>query len=165
MFNAILNKKSELFISLAMVLALLLIASVSMYYLEHRAQPDAFSSIAATMWWGVATLTTVGYGDIYPITTAGKVLGGFIAILGVGLFALPAGIIASSFVEEMELLKHQKKIHSTKENYFVAGVRGLLTTEKISMDTSTMDVVLNNLKKPTGLTLGPWGRQAAMPIK
>ncbi len=108
--KAILNKKSELFISLAMVLVLLLLASVSMYALEHRAQPDAFSSVAATMWWGVATLTTVGYGDIYPITTAGKILGGFIAILGVGLFALPAGIIASGFVEEMEEAKKRQQL-------------------------------------------------------
>jgi voltage-gated potassium channel len=75
-----------------------------MYYVERDAQPEAFSSIPATMWWGVATLTTVGYGDVVPITPLGKVLGGLFAIVGVGLFALPAGILSSGFYEIM----HQK---------------------------------------------------------
>ena len=60
------------------------------------------------MWWGVATLTTVGYGDIYPITTLGRALGAIIAILGIGMFALPAGILASGFAEELEKLKGKK---------------------------------------------------------
>lgn len=72
-----------------------------MYYVENEAQPENFSSIPATMWWGIATLTTVGYGDIYPVTGLGKLLGGFIAIVGIGLFALPAGILASGFSEEL----------------------------------------------------------------
>ena len=69
---------------------------------EREAQPQQFSSIPASMWWGVATLTTVGYGDVYPVTTAGRVLGAGIAILGVGLFALPTGILASAFSEELQ---------------------------------------------------------------
>jgi voltage-gated potassium channel len=73
-----------------------------MYHIENQAQPDAFSSIPATMWYGVATLTTVGYGDIYPITPLGKFLGGVISILGIGLFALPTGILASGFSEIIE---------------------------------------------------------------
>ncbi len=126
-FRAVRNKRTELFISLVMVLVLLLMASVVMYFLERDAQPEAFSSVPATMWWGVATLTTVGYGDIYPITAYGKLLGGIIAILGVGLFALPAGIIASGFVEEIEndklskLLKLQEKRlkHAFSVEYYV----------------------------------------------
>ena len=62
------------------------------------------------MWWGVATLTTVGYGDIYPITPIGKVFGAIIAILGIGLFALPTGILASGFVEELERRKGKQRI-------------------------------------------------------
>lgn len=114
-FRAIRNKKTELFISLIMVLVLLVLASVLMYFLEHRAQPEAFASIPATMWWAVATLTTVGYGDIYPITVYGKLLGGIIAILGVGLFALPAGIIASGFVEEIESDKKKKTLKTLEQ--------------------------------------------------
>lgn len=111
-FRAIRNKKTELFISLGMVLVLLVLASTLMYFLERKAQPEAFDSIISTMWWGVATLTTVGYGDLYPVTGFGKLLGGVIAILGVGLFALPAGIIASGFVEEIE---KDKKLKSLKD--------------------------------------------------
>ncbi len=68
---------------------------------ENEAQPDKFPSIPAAMWWGVATLTTVGYGDIFPVTPLGKILSGFIAFLGIGIFALPTGILASGFAEEV----------------------------------------------------------------
>lgn len=91
------SAKEELVISLFAVLTLLVIASSLMYFIENEAQPEAFSSIPATMWWGVATLTTVGYGDVYPITGLGKLMGGIMAILGVGIFALPAGILANGF--------------------------------------------------------------------
>lgn len=77
-------------------------ASTLMYYVEYEAQPDAFSSIPHAMWWAVVTLTTVGYGDIYPITALGRVLASAIAILGIGFFALPAGIIAAGFIEEVK---------------------------------------------------------------
>ncbi len=95
------QRKEELLISLTIVLVVLVMASSMMYYIEHEVQPDNFSSIPATMWWGVATLTTVGYGDVYPITPLGKVLGAFISIMGVGIFALPAGIIAAGFESEI----------------------------------------------------------------
>ncbi len=94
-------KKEELVVTLCAVLFLLFLASSFIYYVEHDAQPDVFSSIPAAMWWGVATLTTVGYGDAYPVTVSGKVLGAVVAILGIGLFALPAGILASGFADEM----------------------------------------------------------------
>ncbi len=95
------DKREELFISMTFTFFLLLLASTLMYYAEHEAQPEAFSSIPHTMWWGIATLTTVGYGDVYPITNAGRVLGGIIAVIGIGLFALPTGILASGFSEEI----------------------------------------------------------------
>ena len=75
--------------------------NVGIYYFENEAQPEKFSSIIDSLWWSVATITTVGYGDVYPVTALGKVLGAFIAILGVGIFALPAGIIASGFESEI----------------------------------------------------------------
>ena len=103
--KAVQRRKEELLIVLTLVLVLLILSSSLMYYIEHEAQPDVFTSIPATMWWGVATLTTVGYGDVYPITPLGKLLGAFIAILGIGVFALPAGIIATSFESEISKKK------------------------------------------------------------
>ena len=73
-----------------------------MYLVEKEAQPEVFSSIPATMWWAVITLTTVGYGDIYPITPLGKFLGAIIAFLGIGMFAIPAGILSSGLVEAIQ---------------------------------------------------------------
>lgn len=91
-------KRSELAVVFMAIVFLLIMASALLFHLEHEAQPEAFSSIPASMWWGVATLTTVGYGDITPITPMGKFFGAIIALLGIGLFALPAGIIGSGFV-------------------------------------------------------------------
>ncbi len=95
------SKKEELFIAVGIVLLILVLASSIMYFLENEVQPQTFSSIPKALWWGVATLTTVGYGDIYPVTGLGKFFGAIIEILGVGLFALPAGIIAGGFSEEL----------------------------------------------------------------
>lgn len=99
--NVLKEKKEELLITVFVVFILLVVASSLMYFVENEAQPEVFSSIPAAMWWGVATLTTVGYGDICPITPIGKLLGATIAIMGIGMFALPAGILGSGFVEEM----------------------------------------------------------------
>ena len=99
------TKKEELVISLIFTVFILLIASTLMYYVENEAQPNNFSSIPETMWWGIATLTTVGYGDIYPVTGLGRFLGGTISIIGIGLFALPTGILASGFSEELSRKK------------------------------------------------------------
>jgi voltage-gated potassium channel len=101
-FARVLRQKTpELVSALFVAVILLLIASSLMYAVEREAQPDAFSSIPATMWWGVTTLTTVGYGDMAPITPLGRVLGACVAVLGVGMFAIPAGILASAFGEEL----------------------------------------------------------------
>ncbi len=100
--DVIKKKREQLVVSIIFILFMLLITSSVMYYVEHEAQPNAFSSIPETMWWGIATLTTVGYGDVYPITALGKFLGGIISILGIGLFALPTGILASGFSEVLE---------------------------------------------------------------
>ncbi len=96
------QKKEELVVTFAVTMILLVFASGFIYFLENEKQPDAFSSIPAAMWWGVATMTTVGYGDIYPVTAIGKLFGGFVAILGLGTFSLPAGIIAYGFIEEIQ---------------------------------------------------------------
>jgi len=108
--NVIVRKKEELILSFSVLALLLVFAASLMYYAEHAAQPEAFSSIPATMWWAVATLTTVGYGDVYPITTIGRILASASAILGVGLFALPAGILASGLQEEWAALKERQRM-------------------------------------------------------
>jgi voltage-gated potassium channel len=95
------DRKEQLVLSFFFILFILVFISVVMFYTEHEAQPEAFSSIPATMWWGIATITTVGYGDIVPMTPLGKFLGGFFAIAGIGLLALPAGILSSGFFEMM----------------------------------------------------------------
>jgi len=99
------QKKMELLTTFVMMLMMLLMASSFMFYVENQAQPKIFSSIPATMWWGIATLTTVGYGDVYPITLLGKLLAGLIAVLGIGIVALPSGILASGLIPEFENLK------------------------------------------------------------
>ena len=108
--NVFKAKREELVLSFIITLFLIIIASSVMYYAEHDAQPEKFSSIPETMWWSVATLTTVGYGDTYPITGLGKILTAFISILGIGMFALPAGILASGFSDEFKKLKREKVI-------------------------------------------------------
>ncbi|MDQ2693510.1 MAG: ion transporter [Chloroflexota bacterium] len=95
-------KREELGLTIFSGAILLIISSNLLYIIEHEAQPDRFASIPQAMWWGVVTLTTVGYGDIYPITPLGKIIGAIIAMLGIGLFALPAGIIASGFAAELQ---------------------------------------------------------------
>ncbi|MGE0667920.1 MAG: cyclic nucleotide-gated ion channel [Sphingomonadales bacterium] len=83
------------------VLGLVVFSATIIYYLEHEAQPQVFASISHCMWWAITTLTTVGYGDMVPITTAGRMFGGFVMICGLGMFALPVGIIASGFATEI----------------------------------------------------------------
>jgi len=97
--RVLVERKEQLVLSFLFILFVLVIISFIMFYVEHPAQPDKFSSIPATMWWGIATLTTVGYGDLVPITDVGKFLGGIFAIAGVALLALPAGILSSGFFE------------------------------------------------------------------
>lgn len=106
--NVIKKSKEELAITLLVMAVLLLLSSSVMYIVERDVQPEVFSSIPAALWWGVATLTTVGYGDVCPITPLGKFIGGIIALLGIGMFALPAGILASGFAEEIQGRRRKK---------------------------------------------------------
>lgn len=113
------SKKEELIITIVLGMIMIFFSSSFMYFLEHDAQPEAFSSIPHAMWWAVVTLTTVGYGDIYPITMSGKLLGGFIAVVGIGMFALPAGILGSAFV--LEEVFGQRRV-SMKNHFVLCGL-------------------------------------------
>lgn len=97
------SKRAEFVIAGVIMFVLLIICSSLAYFAEHEAQPQAFSSIPAALWWGMMTMTTVGYGDVYPITTAGKIIASFFAALGIGFFALPSAILASALIEQSRL--------------------------------------------------------------
>ena len=99
--QVLVRKRPELLVALFVVLVILVLASSLMYFAEHDDNPQDFSSIPAAMWWGIITLTTVGYGDVHPVTALGKTLGAVIAVLGIGMFALPTSILGAAFVEEM----------------------------------------------------------------
>lgn len=102
------RKKDILLATMYILLMTILMSAVFMYYAENSAQPEIFSSITATLWWAVATLTTVGYGDVYPVTVIGKLLATIIAITGIGIVALPTGILSSGFVEELGETKSEE---------------------------------------------------------
>jgi voltage-gated potassium channel len=103
------SRAAELWITLGVMGILLVLAASLIYYAEHDTQPDAYPDIPSSMWWSVVTLTTVGYGDIYPKSPAGKVLGACVATLGIGLFALPTAILGSGFLEEIQKRNKAKK--------------------------------------------------------
>lgn len=95
------EKAGDLAVAFFVLFIMVIFASSLMYHLEHEAQPEAFTSIPAAMWWGIITLTTIGYGDVYPITPAGKVVAAGIAVLGIAVYAIPTGIMASAFTEHL----------------------------------------------------------------
>lgn len=98
--RAIRDNRGQLLTAVVAMLVVLVVASSLMYIAENGSQPAAFPSIPAAMWWGMVTLTTVGYGDTVPVTPAGRILAAVIAVLGIGLFALPAGIISAGLTED-----------------------------------------------------------------
>lgn len=99
MVEAMYSERRVLWSAAMLMLALLVFQSSLVYYFEREAQPDKFGSIPAAMWWGIVTLTTVGYGDVVPITLWGRMAGGLTAVMGLCMFAIPVGIIASAFIE------------------------------------------------------------------
>lgn len=112
------NKKNQLISSIFVVFMLMIIASVLMYNIENQAQPETFSNAFSALWWAVATLTTVGYGDIYPVTIMGKILSATIALLGIGLVAVPSGIISAGFIETIEHEKEEKQSQEDEQKYY-----------------------------------------------
>jgi len=101
--------KAELSTTIFVTFVLMILSSTLMYYIEHDDQPEQFASIGDAFWWSIATLTTVGYGDVYPVTGLGKLLSGVIALIGIGFVALPTGIISSAFIEKIQSDKKIKK--------------------------------------------------------
>ena len=118
--QVITSKGQQLLSSVFIILVLMLASSLCMYSLEHEAQPQVFTNAFSGIWWSVSTLLTVGYGDIYPITTMGKLFGIIISFLGVGMVAIPTGIISAGFVDQYSRIKrlseyaHESDIHFIK---------------------------------------------------
>lgn len=113
------SKKQQLLSSVFIILVLMLASSLCMYSLENAAQPDVFSNAFSGIWWSVSTLLTIGYGDIYPITTLGKIFSIFITFLGVGMVAIPTGIISAGFVDQYSRLKRMSEYGSEENVHFI----------------------------------------------
>ncbi len=112
-------KKQQLLSSVFIILILMVASSLCMYSVEHTEQPEVFANAFSGIWWSASTLLTVGYGDIYPITILGKMLGIAIAFLGVGMVAIPTGIISAGFVEQYSSLKELDGFSDEKMINFV----------------------------------------------
>ncbi len=117
--EVIINKKQQLLSSLFILIVLMLASSLCMYSLEHKAQPDVFRNAFSGIWWAVSTLLTVGYGDIYPITALGRVFGIILTFLGVGMVAIPTGIISAGFVEQYSVLKRRSEYIAESDVRFI----------------------------------------------
>ena len=113
--DVIVNKRQQLLSSVFILFVLMLSSSLAMYSLEHAAQPEVFQNAFSGLWWSVSTLLTVGYGDIYPVTTMGKFFGIIITFLGVGMVAIPTGIISAGFVEQYTRQERLSN-YATEEN-------------------------------------------------
>lgn len=107
--SVISNKRQQLMSSVFIILVLMIASSLCMYSLEHEAQPEVFTNAFSGIWWAASTLLTVGYGDIYPITMLGKLFGIFISFLGVGMVAIPTGIISAGFVDQYSTIKQKSE--------------------------------------------------------
>jgi voltage-gated potassium channel len=116
-YNAALNRfqiayrivKEELMLFMMVILILLFIVSAGIYFFENQAQPEVFKSIFHSSWWSIVTLTTVGYGDVYPITLGGKIFTFFVLIIGVGVVTVPAGLVATALSKAREIQEEEKK--------------------------------------------------------
>lgn len=127
-FNVIVDvlkdKRKQLFSSIIMILILMVAASLCMYSLENRAQPKIFKNAFSGIWWSASTILTIGYGDIAPITTGGKIMAMVISFLGVGLVAIPTGIISAGFVEQYQRARHVGDTAEEQKIRFVTSVVG-----------------------------------------
>lgn len=117
--EVITGKKQQLLSSVFIILVLMSASSLCMYSLEHQAQPDVFKNAFSGIWWAASTLLTVGYGDIYPVTALGKMFGIFIAFLGVGMVAIPTGIISAGFVDQYSRIKRMNEYGREEEIHFI----------------------------------------------
>lgn len=151
------EKKDQIFSSVCLILILIVASSLCMYSLEHEAQPEVFRNAFSGIWWSVSALLTVGYGDIYPVTLAGQIIGILIAFLGVGMVAIPTGIISAGFVE------HYTKLKTLTEYSNEADIRFI--TLVIEKGKAWENITVSELALPHGLILAAIcrGRETIVP--
>lgn len=150
------SKRQQLISSVFIILILMIASSLCMYSLEHEAQPEVFANAFSGIWWATSTLLTVGYGDIYPITVVGKLFGIFIAFLGVGMVAIPTGIISAGFVEQYSEIKKRS------EYGYEVGMRFIKIHMKEEDDWTGMRIA--DLKLPEGVIISAIKRDEELVI-
>ena len=106
--DVIRDKSSEIGVIMGLIIIIMIISSFLMYYAEHDMQPEAFPNVLGCLWWAIVTMTTIGYGDVFPVTMVGKIIGSTMALLGIGLVAMPTGIISAGFLEKVNERKENK---------------------------------------------------------
>lgn len=141
--QVIYSKRQQLMSSVFIILVLMIGSSLCMYSIEHEAQPEVFENAFSGIWWSVSTLLTVGYGDIYPITAIGKLVGIIIAFLGVGMVAIPTGIISAGFVNQYSVIKKKTEYGYEEDMHFIK--------INIDDDDSWIGKRIIDLQLPTGM--------------
>lgn len=139
--SVIYEKRNQLASSIFIILLLMLASSLCMYNAEHDAQPEAFANAFSAMWWSVSTMLTVGYGDIYPVTLAGRIMAIIIAFLGVGAVAIPTGIISAGFVEQYN-----------KAQNAAASLDVTINTVVVDIDSKWIGLTVRELEEQYGVT-------------
>ena len=139
------EKRDQIISSVFLILVMMIASSLTMYSLEHEAQPEVFQNAFSGIWWSVSTLLTVGYGDIYPVTTLGKLMAIVISFLGVGMVAIPTGIISAGFVEHYTRMKTAANYMDEKNVRFVV----IHVTEKHPFK----DLPIRDIRLPMGLIM------------
>lgn len=139
------RKRDQILSSVFIIVMLIIASSLCMYSLEHEAQPEVFKNAFSGIWWSVSTLLTVGYGDIYPVTVLGKMFSIIITFLGVGMVAIPTGILSAGFVEQYSLIKKSTDYLMEKELKFIKLI--------ITKDHNRNEKKVCELSLPRGLIL------------
>ena len=147
------DEAESLLVSVMLMFIIFIFSSVGIYTFEHEVQPEAFGSIPHAMWWAIVTLTTVGYGDVTPVTAEGRIFATLITVVGVGLVSLPAGIIASGFTEQLRL--RRERFQSEVEHLLHRD--GTLSQQDISdleqdrrelgLDRDKADLIINQVQQ------------------
>ena len=157
MLTAISDHIRSFIAAITILMVVMLLAASGMYVFEKEAQPEAFGSIPHAMWWAFATLTTVGYGDVTPITTWGKVFGAAITVVGVGMVALPAGILASAFSEQLRMRErmYEEVVNKVYEDGVVDKEEEELLREtrrslELNEDTASRIELVKEAQAPSG---------------
>ncbi len=154
--NVLKGKKTQILASMFIIFMLLLASSLCMYSVEHEAQPEVFDNALSGLWWATSTMFTVGYGDIYPVTMLGQFFGIIITILGVGLVAIPTGIISAGFVEEYQKVKRISDIENRTDVHFIE--------TEISSDDKWNGMKIMDLGLPKGAIIATLIRDTRMII-